>query len=450
MALLAAIFHPSMAANPVINIKGGQVQGVCSPDGRVISYKGIPYAAPPTGALRWRAPQDVIPWKGVRIADHFGNIAPQPDKDPNSFYGKEFYADGLPAMSEDCLYLNVWAPESGVGNPDAGLPVAMWIHGGAYSGGYGHEITMDGTAWAEKGVILVTINYRLGILGFLSHPALSAEQGGTSGNYGMMDQIAALRWIYDNIKAFGGDPENITVMGQSAGAWSVKTLVCSEQSKGMIAKAVIQSGGGIGEGAPGVKKDRSEEYGKKMFDEAGIKGRCKMRKLPFKLLMEKIYPCVEKLARKIRLEGGDPLEVVLLFSPHIDGKTMTKDFDTAVYDGTVADIPYLIGYVADDGEMLGGEGIRRFCYKRNSEGHAPAYSYLFTRGLPGDNAGSFHSSELWYTFHTLDRSWRPFIPADYDLSERMLQAWTDFCKTGDPGWRADTAENPYIQLFGIE
>jgi hypothetical protein len=207
------------------------IQGV--KEGKVTVFKGIPYAAPPVGDLRWQAPQPVQPWEGIKVCDQFGPIAMQADQDPNSFYCKEFYWQGLPERSEDCLYLNVWTPSKAVGKASQKLPVALWIHGGGFSAGFSNEITMDGTEWAKRGVILVSINYRLGMLGFLG------------GNYGIQDQMAALKWAHDNIAAFGGDPENITLMGQSAGALSIKQLVTSPLSKDYIAKAIIQSGGGL-------------------------------------------------------------------------------------------------------------------------------------------------------------------------------------------------------------
>ena len=223
LCLVAAL---AWGQSPTIKVEGGMIQGVPSAASDVTVFRGIPYAAPPVGDLRWKRPQPVVKWKGVKVADTFSNNTVQ---------------------SEDCLYLNVWTPANAVGNQNSKLPVAFWVHGGAYFNGYGHEITMDGDAWAKRGVILVTINYRLGIFGFLAHPELSAgTPDGTSGNYGTYDQIAALKWVHDNIAQFGGDPNNITVLGQSAGAASIKNLVSSPLSKGMIKNAIIQSGGGIG------------------------------------------------------------------------------------------------------------------------------------------------------------------------------------------------------------
>ncbi|MBO7553152.1 MAG: carboxylesterase family protein, partial [Bacteroidaceae bacterium] len=236
IALTAAILTACGGAqqqkdlNPVLTVEGGQIQGVLTDSTQVMVYKGIPYAAPPVGNLRWKKPQSVVPWQGVKVMDTFSAASVQAAHNAGEFYTEEFYFGGDPEFSEDCLYLNVWAPAGTLGDTNAKLPVAMWVHGGAYSAGWGHEITMDGDAWAQRGVILVTINYRLGMLGFLSHPLLSADEDGTSGNYGLYDQIAALKWVRNNIAQFGGDPQNITIFGQSAGASSIRNLCASPLS----------------------------------------------------------------------------------------------------------------------------------------------------------------------------------------------------------------------------
>ena len=228
--------------NPVLSIEGGQIQGVKSDVDGVLVYKGVPYAAPPVGDLRWKRPQPVVAWQGVKVADTFSDAAMQRIRNPqDGQYGTEFhFRSDDPNFSEDCLYLNVWAPQYAPGHPEKKLPVAMWVHGGAYFGGWGFEMEMDGDAWAQRDVILVTINYRLGIFGFLNHSELSAEDPDhVSGNYGLLDQIAALQWIKNNIAQFGGDPDNITVFGQSAGGASIRNLCVSPMSKGLIAKAIV-------------------------------------------------------------------------------------------------------------------------------------------------------------------------------------------------------------------
>ncbi len=434
--------------NPVLTVEGGQLQGVLTDSSDVMVYKGIPYAAPPVGELRWQVPQPVVPWEGVKVADEFGHIGIQTGNPPGTFYGDEFYWMGTPEQSEDCLYLNVWAPAKTVGKTDAGLPVAMWIHGGAYANGFGHEVTMDGDAWAQRGVILVTINYRLGILGFLSHPELSKEQGGVSGNYGMLDQIAALEWIHENIAQFGGDPDNITVLGQSAGAMSVKNLVASPKSKDMIAKAIIQSGGGLGGanlgGANGVPQEYYDAQGKAVMDANDCMTLEQMRAADGPSMLN----FVNNYRAKTRGYAS--------FSPHNDPDLLPEDFNAATFNGTIADIPYMIGSNSEDMGGLGGRAIDYFCEVRDSLSTQPAYKYYFSRNLPGDDEdpatdpGAFHSAELWYTFQTLKNSWRPFTKADYALSDEMVDAWTNFCKTGNPGWPEYTKSNPYTKEFNIK
>ena len=267
-ALLLGGLLPVGAQTPVLTVDGGRIEGVMDEEG-VAVYKGIPYAAPPVGDLRWKKPQPVQPWQGVRKCDKWGDASLQGGQEKGSFYWKEFYQDGNPPMSEDCLYLNVWTPAAG--QTDADLPVMFWIHGGAFQNGFGHEIEFDGDAMAKKGVVLVTINYRLGMCGFLAHPLLTAENDGKgSGNYGLFDQLAALKWVKKNIASFGGNPDNVTVFGQSAGAGSVQALISSPLAKGYIQRAIIQSGGGLG----GIISTRSladaEKPGKAMWDASGM------------------------------------------------------------------------------------------------------------------------------------------------------------------------------------
>ena len=418
-----------------VKVEGGLLQGVPAENPDIMVFKGIPYAAAPVGDLRWALPQPVTPWEGVRVADAFGAPSVQRGRQPGSFYYKEFQPEPLPPTSEDCLFLNVWTPASAVGHPECKLPVAMWIHGGAYMGGCGDDVAFDGVPWAERGVIMVTINYRLGMLGFFSHPELTAENGfGGSGNQGIYDQLAALKWIYNNIEAFGGDPKQITIMGQSAGAGSVKTLVASPLAKGLVSKAVIQSGGGLGNfldgGSSQTPLSTYDERGKAMMDAAGLVNLAKMR-----------AASLDDLSKVRSGMGG----------PHPDGNLVTMSFDEAAHSNQLLDIPYMIGSNGDDmGDMR--EGINAFCALRSLQSKQPAYQYYFDRKLPGDDEGAFHSAELWYMFHTLGRSWRPMTEHDYALSDKMMDYWTNFVKYGNPNgkdvdgpWKASTEEHPYTE-----
>ena len=439
---MAFLFLAACTAKlPVIKVEGGLLQGVPSEDPSVIVFKGIPYAAPPVGELRLQPPQDVIPWEGVRECSAFSAIAPQPGNAPGTFYGEEFYWMPQPEQSEDCLYLNIWAPAKAVGKQGAALPVAMWIHGGAYDQGYGYEVTMDGDAWAKRGVILVTINYRVGIFGFMAHPDLIAEDAKNApGNYGTLDQIAALKWIKNNIAQFGGDPTNITILGQSAGAASIKNLVMSPLSKKLISHAIIQSGGGIDEQV--LPEQSLTEFAadcKVFMDENGLTDLAKMRAASAEQLME--------------IFNNKPQE--LRFRPHYDSVNIPYGFTAATFDGTIANVPYMIGYCANDNPTMGA-GVQRFAIERKKQHTKPVYTYLFARPLPGDNAGSFHSSELWFMFHTLDRAWRPFTEADYKLADEMTDAWTNFAKTGNPNapdsndWKPYDPETDFTYVFDIE
>lgn len=435
---LGALAQSSVTKVPVLKVSGGQIQGVFNDDRTVTIYKGVPYAAPPVGSLRWVKPQPVVAWKGVRKADRFSNMAFQRVRDMKSFYGKEFHdPESEPQRSEDCLYLNVWTPSSAAGRVNKKLPVVMWIHGGAYMSGFGFEKEMDGEAWANHGVILVTINYRLGAFGFLCHPAFDKEQGNVSGNFGLYDQIAALKWIKDNIAQFGGDPNNITVAGQSAGAGSVKNLVTSPLSRNMISKAIIQSGGGLGGFLSGTtSKTKLEQLGEGFMTFAGAKNITELRAMP--------AAKIDSLGQKYMWSQ----KAGLFFTPYVDGTVLDEDFTSATFNNHLADIPYLIGCNANDMGNMTPE-VERFCQVRDSISKKPVYMYHFDRALPGDTAGAFHSAEMWYTFHTLKRSWRPFTKADYGLSDRMVTFWTNFIKNGNPGngWQAYTRKNPYIQIL---
>ena len=230
--------------NPVLTIEGGQVQGVVADDHPdVYVYRGIPYAAPPIRENRWKAPQPVVPWKGVKVCDTFGRPSFQAIQYTGGYYTEWGYGKEA-AFSEDCLYLNVWTKAPGQAGKK--LPVALWIHGVGYREGFGSEPEFDGQEWGAKDVVLVSINYRLGVFGFLVHPLLSAESPNhVSGNYGILDQIEALKWIKKNIAQFGGDPDNVTIFGQSAGGGSVRTLCESPLARGLFHKAVIMSAQGL-------------------------------------------------------------------------------------------------------------------------------------------------------------------------------------------------------------
>lgn len=456
MTLLLCTITSMAQTCPVLSITGGKVQGVTTDISGVWVYRGIPYAAPPIGGLRWKAPQPVIPWEGVKVADTFGHPGYQSVHYPGGYTTEWGYGEESP-YSEDCLYLNVWT--TAPAQTGKKLPVALWIHGGGYREGWGSEPEFDGQEWAAKGVVLVSINYRLGVFGFLTHPLLDAESPQhVSGNYGILDQIESLKWIKANISQFGGDPDNVTIFGQSAGGGSVRTICESPLARGLFHKAVIMSAGGL---PTANQPSRPAAYvpltlqqagaiNKKVLDWAGINSIEKMRQASTETLhtIGGIYASVT----------GDKVRMPLY--PIVDGYVSKETFDDAAIDGTLADVPYMIGYTLHDlGDM--GPGIAEFCYNREEVGHHKAWAYEFARPLPTDGRanvlkGAFHSSDLWYVFKSLKHCWRPWAQGDWDLSERMISAWTNFAKYSNPNgkgvqtWTPCTRKQPEFMIFRLD
>lgn len=441
----------------VIKVSQGLLEGIPC-DGYVI-FKGIPYAKAPVGKLRWKAPEPAENWNGIYKANHFPNMEYQelPVKD-HPFMGrfyKEFYSnpDFVPKMSEDCLYLNIWMPEH---KDNQKLPVAFWIHGGGFAGGYSSELEFDGEAYCKRNVILVTIEYRTGIYGFLAHPWLSAEnEHGISGNYGILDQIAALKWVYENISAFGGDPGNITIFGQSAGCMSTQVLISSELTDSIPAKAILQSGTCCKENflyTPTLQEE--EEIGKLFAACAGVTNIRELRSMT----PDEILHASKKLdAQTWKMGKG------LVLVPNVDGYVLKNTVYEIWKKGEMKKIPYITGCVTNDlgstpeeiKEKKPGLLMRESIAwsLKCEEFNLPSYIYHFSHELPGDDWGSSHSSELWYTFGTLKRSWRPMNHSDEELSDHMLDYWTSFMKTGKPyckaagDWLPYTANNPFVKEF---
>ena len=409
-------------------------------------FRGVPYAKPPTNNLRFAAPQKCDPWDGVLDATKFPKRAMQ--KEFTGFYKKEFfygeYHDS--GMSEDCLYLNIWAPK----DMSAGskYPVAVWIHGGRFLGGYGFEREFDGEEYTKRGVILVTINYRLGMFGFFAHPELT-KRDGHSGNYGLLDQIAAIDWVRENIAAFGGNRSDITVFGQSAGGYSVRCLASSPLAKGKFQKAIIQSCGGY-HGT--IMKEITMEQVEKV-----CAAYLKKHKLNLEALMQLPEERVLELSARFLLfgiiHGGRLFSLV----PCIDNWLLTGDIDGLVDNNETMTIPYMAGCTKND-ILVSRKGVKDrqdnrlyngsvgWCVEHSKRG-TPSYSYYFSREVPGGDGKAFHTSELWYMFGTLDRCWRPMTDRDRALSKEMVDCWTDFMKTGDPGWHPCTKDNPYAKEF---
>ena len=445
---------------PVLKVDGGLVQGVTADIPDVYVYRGIPYAAPPIGDLRWKEPQPPVPWEGVRLCDKFGHPGYQSVHYPGGYTTEWGYGDEAP-YSEDCLYLNVWTKAPG--ETDRKLPVAFWIHGGGYREGWGSEPEFDGQEWAAKDVVLVSFNYRLGVFGFLAHPELSAESPhGVSGNYGILDQIQALKWVRDNIAQFGGDPDNVMIFGQSAGGGSVRTLCESPLTVGLFNKAIIMSAGGLNRDLSAPTNGRvtttlaeGEARSKAVLDWAGLTDLKKMRAAS----TETLYALS---TIKSMVEGEDLSDRFAFFNrgiigmPIVDGYVCMRSFDEAAMLDKLPHVPYMIGYTLNDmGNM--SEGITDFCLNREEVGDV-AYAYEFARPLPDDGSqanvlkGAFHSSDLWFIFKSLKHCWRPWTQGDWDLSEKMLTAWSNFAKTGNPGigWEPCTKEHPDFMVFKLD
>ena len=395
----------------IISTPCGQIRGVKSRHAGVTAYKGIRYAT----AERWKHPVAVTHWDGIYEADHYGNCSYQPrafyDEEhvaEKAFYYNEFRKGEQYTYSEDCLFLNIFTPDSA--KPGDNLPVLVYIHGGGFTGGCGHEKHFDEPVWPQKGVIGVTLNYRLGPLGFACLSELQ-EEAGACGNYGLYDQLCALEWVRRNISAFGGDPEKITVMGQSAGAMSVQQHSLSPLSCGLFRGAVMSSGGGV---SPLMKPRPAESnypFWKAVMEKAGCPDLSAFRALP----ADQLFSAWN--AAKKEAKGG-----AMSCSPVIDGRLV-------ISESMAHNIPYMAGTTSEDMiPPILHSMARNWCAQQEKS----CYCWYFNRQLPGDANGAWHSSDLWYWFGTLDNCWRPMEDRDRNLSEEMVRYLCNFVKTGDP------------------
>jgi len=487
LAVASFVTSPVSADDgPVVTAPAGAVRG--KSEGALRVFKGIPYAVPPVGLGRWKPPVPMLPWQGVKSATDFGPACIQP-----VWRGvKHVYAQDIGALSEDCLTLNIWAPAD-VQN----APVFFWIHGGSLTGGGAKETLYDGAKLAERGVIVVTINYRVGVLGYLAHPQLSAESpNGVSGNYGLLDQIEALRWVRANIKAFGGDPANVTIAGESAGGLSVMYLMASPVARGLYAKAIMQSaymismpelkerkfgekpaeqtGANLGAAlnAPNLRALRAMDA--RALTDAAVAARyVPLGTVDGKLLPRQIVDTFDKgeQARVPLLAGFNSGEIrtLTILAPPVPASA-------SEYEGTIrdryqdlaneflrlypsADMKESILATTRDG--LYGWTAERLAKKQAAIG-VPSYLYLFDHGYPeADNAGlhAFHASELPYMFGNMDRTpqfW-PKIPTtaqEKRLSDAMVGYWTSFAKAGAPraaneaDWPAYGTAGAYMAFAG--
>ena len=394
----------------IVKTPCGPVLGTAGRVAGTVAYKGIRYAT----AGRWEYPKIVTEWENIYDATRYGHCSYQPrafyDEELNEkkyFYYNEFRKGETYTYSEDCLFLNVFTPEDAKEGDN--LPVLIYIHGGGFTGGCGHEKHFDGPVWPTKGVIGVTINYRLGPMGFVCLPEL-AEEAGHTGNYGLYDQMTAISWVKNNIAAFGGNPENITIMGQSAGAASVQMQCQSPLTEGLFQKAVMSSGCGLG-GMMTGKMDTTLAFWQEVMKRCGCENLAQFRALP----VEKLFEVWQSAKKEVK--GGAA-----------SGFPIT-DGHFAVSGAPAKNIPYMAGSTSHDMAPPVLQGMTK---KWISAREKASYTWYFDRMLPGDNCGAWHSSDLWYWFGTLPNCWRPMEQKDYDLSEQMVQYLCNFVKNGDP------------------
>ncbi len=404
----------------------GQLIGLDMDDG-TLQFRGIHYAT----AKRWCYPIAIDKWDGIFDATKHGDacvqlrsFAPESEKVPKPFYYKEF-REGIDFnYSEDCLNLDIYSPRDAV---DA--PVIIYIHGGAFLGGCNHELHMDGTAYAKQGIIFISINYRLGVLGFLCDRKLT-EESGHSGNYGLYDQLEAIKWVHNHIKDFGGNPDNITLFGQSAGAMSIQQHCLSPLTKPYIKHVYMASGGGIGKEFARVSPvEESYDYWERLTCQLG-NNPYEWRNQP----VEKVFDAFNAIADR---------ELMSHCCPHIDGIIIPKDPMTAVEAHEFAQVPYILSTNSEDmvPEQL-HDMSKNFCKLVNSNG-GTAYYFYFKRQLPGDDSGAFHSAELWYTMGSLDKCWRPFTELDTNLSANLVKSIAEFATTGNPCVGEFSQWNPF-------
>jgi para-nitrobenzyl esterase len=453
------MFSPNRGAVVYGTVKtdSGALVGTITPS-NIRVFKGIPYAAPPVGDLRWRPPQPPAKWDGVRKADTFSDSCMQALNRSRNPWTKEFMVQNN--ASEDCLCLNVWTGAKASTTGSEKRPVLVWIHGGAFYEGSGEIITYDGEELAKKGLIVVTINYRLGIFGFYTHPELTKESPQhASGNYGLLDCVAALQWVQKNIAAFGGDPNRVTIAGQSAGAAAVHTLTASPLAKGLFHRAIAESGSGIGRRTRDLGE--SEKDGVKWAEAKGATSLKELRAKPAADLM-----------------GG------ARFAPVVDGWFLPADTATIFAQGKQNDVPTMTGLTADEGsasptygkvkaEDFVKQSQQRFgeqagvflrlypstdqsqsglsqkqsardqglvsmylwATERAKTSKTKTYTYYFTRGIPWPEHpefAAFHTGDVPYFFANLKHLNRPWEDVDRKLSDTVSTYWVNFAKTGNP------------------
>ncbi len=475
-----------------VKTENGWVRGLPAADPRITSYKGIPFAAKPIGENRWRAPQPCPDWEGELFAADFAPIpmqwgsASDPEKD---IYAREWAVDPDLPMSEDCLYLNIWAPADGRKN----MPVYVWYYGGGLQGGHTAEMEFDGERLARRGIVVVTVAYRLNVFGFLCHPDITAEAPEAPANFGFLDQQCGTQWVKRNIAAFGGDPENITIGGQSAGGMSVCAQMTHAANEGLFQRAIVQSGTFLQAytGRMGLHPktlQEAEAQGKNFFDALGVKTLAEARAIDAKTIENLSLSMPwgwwgEAIDGKFSTYGSNAwyLHADRVQCPVFLGQTSSEftmvppaktEEELVAYarDAFGKDAEAFLAHFTRPAteESLAREGcihtigmaMRTAAAANEKKGVAqPLYAYNFDAEIPGcDNPGTFHSVDLWFFFETLAKCWRPFTGKHYDLARQMCDYWVNFISTGDPNgedsqgkllpkWNPLTLENPEWMVF---
>lgn len=420
--------------------EGGQVEGLPAANQKFTVFRGVPFAAPPVGELRWKDPQPVQPWEGVRPCYKFAPVAMQEPipSEGGGIVATDFYV-GDHQYSEDCLYLNIWTPAK---SRDEKLPVAVYIHGGGHQTGYSYLNCYDGEGFCRRGVIMVSIPYRLNVFGYLAHPELAQESSGTCGNYGVKDQVAALAWVKRNISNFGGDPECITVFGQSGGASSVANLCALPTTRGLFQRAIMQSGGGIRKVYSYWAASLEHAYiaGEAFLKFLGVKHISEARELSAQRILE--ANAQFKMNKISEQDTPSLMGGYMRFSPTDDGVLFPESVTKMYLEGKYPELDYMLGSTAGELRETTVNNLA-FAEKNSQLGRKPCFLYYFTYVPPGAEC-AHHSVEHHYVFQTLMRSVRPYTGWDYDLSNELADYWANFMKTGNPNQPGQAKWKPYV------
>lgn len=427
-----------------VTVKNGKLRGLPGTNPRISVFKGIPYAAPPVGRNRWRAPQPCSDWEGVKDCFRYAPISVQDQPGVGTdIYCREWHVDPDIPMDEDCLYLNIWTPAN---KTDEKLPVLVWYFGGAFQWGYTAEMEFDGEALAKRGIIVVSVNYRLALMGFLCHPEITAEAPDAPANFGLLDQKAGLHWVRENIAAFGGDPDNITIAGQSAGGASVMQQLTCPANRDIVKGAVVLSGmiridNESADIFNPIDLKEAERRGQEFFDFIGVKSLEEARAIDAFKLRDLYGKYSEGTAE-------DPMAgMAKKMFPINDGISFPGDPLLRLSDGECPDVPVITGYTGDEFTFNGinavetsvkdavsdaiiNDKVKSYCRK--------FFTYCFDPDIPGwDDPGTFHSVDLWFWFNNLPKCWRPMRGRHYDLARIMSGYLVNFVKTHDPNGKDD-------------